>query len=563
MVVSVSGCGSGEVTASSSDGVPAENVAETGDENAGCDTSNDKVDADKTSNENSVDTAESLADWDSVVPGSNAVNSGMIAVGNNGFFYTSLVDGVALRYYDYGADSSELIRDGYYTNLAFDEKNGVLYANKGDANDPISGPGAIVAIDINTKEETEFIDHPGYSIQFKDGKLYFVNNESKFIALDSATKNETVLIDKKVIAPIIAGDSVIYICPSEGEKVCCYDLASGESTILFDKRSATLVIGGNHAYVISNDRRGAGIYEVSLEGDNEPQLIYDGKTGDYLNVCDEKLWFSVDGRDNQKLLSYIDLADEEYTVETVDVAAKIHTMSYNGNNLGFCENLKVTNFVTFNVAKDYIYSLCELEDDGNEATRTVIYNSATGGIDFDMGDVAEKVALKEQAELASKSENSGGHTSSTGYTIVYPDGTVKDATKEETVAVVAQYNESTCKHALDILNQYRAEVGQPPLRWADELSGAAAIRAQEITVKFSHERPDGTKCFTAFPDLPVMGENILCGGLSAEETMNWWKNSPGHYANMIDSKYSGAYIDCVYIPDDPKHSYFYWVTLFD
>ena len=47
---------------------------------------------------------------------------------------------------------------------------------------------------------------------------------------------------------------------------------------------------------------------------------------------------------------------------------------------------------------------------------------------------------------------------------------------------------------LELVNIERAKVGARPLRITDDLQRAADIRAKELTILFSHDRPDGSKC---------------------------------------------------------------------
>lgn len=50
---------------------------------------------------------------------------------------------------------------------------------------------------------------------------------------------------------------------------------------------------------------------------------------------------------------------------------------------------------------------------------------------------------------------------------------------------------------LHLVNAERAKVGAGPLRIAGDLEAATMLRARELTVKFSHERPNGKDCDTA------------------------------------------------------------------
>lgn len=101
---------------------------------------------------------------------------------------------------------------------------------------------------------------------------------------------------------------------------------------------------------------------------------------------------------------------------------------------------------------------------------------------------------------------------------------------------------SSGNHVQDILrltNQYRAEVGQNALTLDSKLSAAAQKRATELVQNCSHTRPNGTSCFTVYDDYGIhawnYGENIAWGQANGASAAQWWRNSPGHYANMIRS----------------------------
>ena len=62
---------------------------------------------------------------------------------------------------------------------------------------------------------------------------------------------------------------------------------------------------------------------------------------------------------------------------------------------------------------------------------------------------------------------------------------------------------------LAMVNAERARVGVPALQWDYDLEQSAIQRSAEIFLMFSHDRPDGSSCFSAFPSgLSMYGENI-------------------------------------------------------
>ena len=107
--------------------------------------------------------------------------------------------------------------------------------------------------------------------------------------------------------------------------------------------------------------------------------------------------------------------------------------------------------------------------------------------------------------------------------------------------------QSRAYEMLALVNRERASKGIAPLKWDTELEGSAVTRAAETSIMFSHTRPNGSDCFTAFPSgLYAAGENIAMGFSSAQDTFNQWKNSSGHYANMMSANFTHIGISCFY-----------------
>ncbi|MDO4323340.1 MAG: CAP domain-containing protein [Lachnospiraceae bacterium] len=109
--------------------------------------------------------------------------------------------------------------------------------------------------------------------------------------------------------------------------------------------------------------------------------------------------------------------------------------------------------------------------------------------------------------------------------------------------------------ALNYTNKIRENVGRKPLQMDAELLEAAMQRAAEIQLVFSHTRPDGTSCFSASGKM--FGENIAAGQSTAAAVTNDWKNSSGHYQNMVNSNYTSIGIGCF-----TQGQTYYWVQCF-
>ncbi|WP_246816011.1 CAP domain-containing protein, partial [Aerococcus sp. HMSC06H08] len=128
-------------------------------------------------------------------------------------------------------------------------------------------------------------------------------------------------------------------------------------------------------------------------------------------------------------------------------------------------------------------------------------------------------------------------------------------------------SQAISKHFHDLVNQERAQQGLAPLAYQDSYQLAADTRTQEIIDSFSHTRPNGQAFYTANGFEATggyVGENIqqtyASPGTSpeaiAQELFNNWKNSPGHYANMIDANYKGQSLGLEFI-DNGDHTLIY------
>ena len=149
----------------------------------------------------------------------------------------------------------------------------------------------------------------------------------------------------------------------------------------------------------------------------------------------------------------------------------------------------------------------------------------------------------------------GGSSSSGGNSSGGSSQTPAQPTREELTAEVVR-----------LVNAERAKEGLAPLGTYDSLTRAAQIRAPEIVTLFSHDRPDGTKCYTAMDETGARagaytyGENIAAGNATAAATVEQWMNSPGHRANILNGKFT--HIGVGYQHADGSAYGDYWVQMF-
>ncbi len=113
-----------------------------------------------------------------------------------------------------------------------------------------------------------------------------------------------------------------------------------------------------------------------------------------------------------------------------------------------------------------------------------------------------------------------------------------------TRTVSGKFNYDYANQVLSLVNSERAKQGLNSLSMDDKLVDGANIRAAECTVSFSHTRPNGTSCFTAFEWQNTVGENIAYGQRTPQQVMNGWMNSQGHRENILKQGFKKIGIGC-------------------
>lgn len=110
---------------------------------------------------------------------------------------------------------------------------------------------------------------------------------------------------------------------------------------------------------------------------------------------------------------------------------------------------------------------------------------------------------------------------------------------------------------IDEVNELRTELGLDELHVDSKLMELAMQRAAECSVYYSHTRPNDTSCTDIFPAASIVGENIAAGQNSPSEVMSQWIASPGHYANITESRFTNIGVGCFFVDGT-----YYWVQSF-
>ena len=124
------------------------------------------------------------------------------------------------------------------------------------------------------------------------------------------------------------------------------------------------------------------------------------------------------------------------------------------------------------------------------------------------------------------------------YSNVDPDDGDNDITPAPTYT-----EEQFAEEVFRLSNIERAKAGQPLCKHHSEMTKAAMLRAKEISIKFSHIRPNGEKCSTVagfeFNFGCTEGENIG-GATTPEALVEAWMKSNGHRWTLLN--YSSTHL---------------------
>jgi len=138
-----------------------------------------------------------------------------------------------------------------------------------------------------------------------------------------------------------------------------------------------------------------------------------------------------------------------------------------------------------------------------------------------------------------------------------------DDNKIMNLSVSGQENYDYAYEVLEIVNETRTKLGYNALSMDKSLLETAMQRAAEISIYYSHTRPNDEECFSLFRDSCAKGENIAMGQPTCEYVTEDWKETEykydgqGHRRNML-----GRDFNCVGIAGFEYKGYIYWVQAF-
>lgn len=129
-----------------------------------------------------------------------------------------------------------------------------------------------------------------------------------------------------------------------------------------------------------------------------------------------------------------------------------------------------------------------------------------------------------------------------------------------TLKVKGTENYDSAYKVLELINKKRKSLGIAELTMDKQLLDAAMQRASEVSVYYSHTRPNGMSCDSIAPRFFFsFAENIAINFNTADAVVDAWLNSTDHYNNIVSSGLKSIGIGC-YTDSSGITS---WVQVFD
>lgn len=179
------------------------------------------------------------------------------------------------------------------------------------------------------------------------------------------------------------------------------------------------------------------------------------------------------------------------------------------------------------------------------------------------------VGLWSSPSLAAKD---GGKCQNLGAKVKSDLATFKCTKVDKKLKWVANAHQTWMSDVVAIVNKARSDSGLDPLSECSTLDQSAQLHSQDMNARdfFDHTNPDGespsdrirlTGYFGNAKSLWT-GENIAAGFSDAASVMVAWMKSPGHRANILNTKFTHLGVGIATTRSDSKYSGYIWTQNF-
>lgn len=227
----------------------------------------------------------------------------------------------------------------------------------------------VVQIDLNTKECNIIISQTVGAIVVANGDLYYIEGETGYLyRMDMDTLDSELVIEEKVINPVIYKDKIYYLNDDENDSLYCASLQGEDRECLVETHCWNPVIYKNVIYYSSYIDGTYSLNCINIDGTDEKELdqLYVGVINEY----DGKLYYS--DNDIAGSLFYIDLEGESF--EPVEIQLEDEIKAVIKNDMGVEEpNISNISYTCF--ANGYVFGFVNaIREDGSSIEIGILSN---------------------------------------------------------------------------------------------------------------------------------------------------------------------------------------------
>lgn len=429
----------------------------------------------------------------------------------------------------------------------------------------------MVRQNLNTLECEVLRDASVDMLQLVNGTLYYLNlDRTELYSMDIETLEEVKLLERSMGCFTVYKDN-LFIVDDDG--LWKSDIDGSNEELIVEGVIWTPIINRDIIYFSIYNHGSYTLSCVSIDGGDIEVL--DKLHVKYMNLDEDCLYYT--NEDKAGILYCIDTLSDSKEVKEIPLSDKINEYR---KSIGDENEYGVNDIIEPNISNGYILLVTvNISENGDSIEGEYYYDihndTVIGNVEYalvDMSVIEEqydewlRLNADEYARITGKEafDNKPSEPVQNDPVITSDDDPIfNNGRVWEFPDLPDGIYDDMGRRALEVVNQYRAEAGLPPLAWNDTVYSACKVRAEELTRVFAHQRPDGTTCFTALEQagMPMFnycwGENIAFGQPTAPSACNSWYNSPPHRENMLNPAFSQGAVAC-YV----HNGHCYWVNMF-
>lgn len=298
----------------------------------------------------------------------NQYNNGVFLAdpSQNAFYFFNTYEN-ALCKTDIETGATMVLADGLLGQMQFQE--GMLYGTLLDIEEDTS---KFISLNPADGRQSILRESPPQYLQMVNGVFYFTDaEENNLRKLPADGGEEEILLDERVYYPVVYKDWLFFQRDSDGESLYRMPKDGGEPEKLNDVHTYDILVSRDRIYYKALEDTSYSLRSIGLDGSDEQILLETNfwRTNLYKNC----LYFVEEG--NEAVISYLNLDEESYNVQTLDLSEPIRQALKSAYNESI--ELSVDSYDAINFSGDYILFMVSFTVNGSSFRDEYLYGLNT------------------------------------------------------------------------------------------------------------------------------------------------------------------------------------------